>query len=75
MLVFLRIAWRRWIAAFVVLEVGCLLVALGWALRGQHVSAWFNVGAAFGFGVAWVVIRRIRQRREATDADAGTVGR
>jgi hypothetical protein len=59
---------------FVVLELGCLLVAAGWALEGRRFSAWFNAGAAGGFAVAWVVIGRVRRRREAASAGAGTVG-
>ncbi|MGH8903990.1 MAG: hypothetical protein ACRDYA_20510 [Egibacteraceae bacterium] len=45
----LRIAWRRWLWAFVGLEVGMACVVAGWALRGQRFGAWPNAGFAVGF--------------------------
>jgi hypothetical protein len=64
-LALLRIAWRRWVWAFVALEVGTCGVALGWALRGQRFPAWLNAGFALGFMVTWVVVGRIRHARPA----------
>ncbi|MGH8904988.1 MAG: hypothetical protein ACRD0K_00325 [Egibacteraceae bacterium] len=62
-LMLLRIAWRRWLWAFVALEVGACCVALGWALRGQRLAAWLNAGFALGFAATWVVVGRIRLTR------------
>jgi hypothetical protein len=58
-----RIAWRRWVWAFVTLEVGTCCIALGWALRGQRLAAWLNAGFALGFAATWVVVGRIRLAR------------
>ena len=59
----LRIAWRRWVWAFAVLQFGTLCVALGWALRGERFAAWLNLGFALGFAVTWVVVGRVRHTR------------
>ncbi|MGH8931584.1 MAG: hypothetical protein ACRDZO_13400 [Egibacteraceae bacterium] len=59
----LRIAWRRWVWAFVMLEIGTCCVALGWALRGQRFTAWLNAGFALGFATTWIVVGRVRHAR------------
>ena len=61
----LRIAWRRNLPAFVVLELGTAAIVAGWALRGERLPAWLNAGFGVGFAATWVAVGRVRARREA----------
>ncbi len=61
----LRIAWRRWLWALGVLELGVACIVAGFALRGQRFPAWMNAGWGVGFLVTYAQVGRIRRRREA----------
>lgn len=63
----LRIAWRRHLPLFLLLEAGTTLIVAGWALKGEAVSAWLNAGFGVGFLCTWIVVGRIRARRETVD--------
>lgn len=59
---FLRL-WRRrepWV--FAAAEVGAVLIAIGWALRGGTGAAVFNAGFAVVLAVAYVLEGRKRTR-------------
>lgn len=62
----LRIAWRRNVPLFLLLEGGTAAIVAGWALRGQTMSAWTNAGIGVGFLCTWVAVGRVRSRRMAT---------
>lgn len=62
----LRIAWRRNVPVFVLLEAGTAAIVAGWALRGEPVPAWTNAGFGVGFLATWVTVGRVRARREST---------
>lgn len=66
----LRIAWRRNLPLFLVLEAGTAAIVAGWALKGEPMPAWTNGGFGVGFLATWVAVGRVRARREA----AGELG-
>lgn len=61
----LRIAWRRNVPLFLVLEAGTAAIVAGWAMRGEPMPAWTNAGFGVGFLATWVAVGRVRRRREA----------
>lgn len=61
----LRIAWRRWLWALGLLQLAVACLVTGFALRGQRIVAWTNVGWGVGFLVTYVQVGRIKRRREA----------
>lgn len=61
----LRIAWRRNLPLFLVLEGGVAAIVTGWALKGEPIPAWTNAGFGAGFLATWVAVGRVRARREA----------
>lgn len=61
----LRIAWRRNLPLFLVLEAGTAAIVAGWALRGEPSAAWVNAGFGVGFACTWVAVGRVRARRKA----------
>jgi hypothetical protein len=63
--VVLRIAWRRNLPLFLVLEGGVVAIVTGWALKGEPMPAWTNAGFGVGFLATWVAVGRVRRRREA----------
>ena len=61
----LRIAWRRNLPLFLLLEAGTAAIVAGWALKGEPQPAWTNAGFGVGFLATWVAVGRVRARREA----------
>ncbi|CAN5465978.1 hypothetical protein BH23ACT9_BH23ACT9_34040 [soil metagenome] len=61
----LRIAWRRNVPLFLVLEAGTAAIVAGWALKGEPMPAWTNAGFGVGFLATWVTVGGVRRRREA----------
>lgn len=60
-----RIAWRRNLPLLLVLEAGTAAIVTGWALKGNRLAAYSNVGWGVGFVATWVAVGRARARREA----------
>lgn len=65
----LRIAWRRNLPLFVLLEAGTAAIVAGWALRDERFAAYLNAGFGVGFLATWVAVGRVRARREAQGED------
>lgn len=63
----LRIAWRRNVPLFLLLEAGTAAIVAGWALRGEPMPAWTNAGFGVGFAATWVAVGRVRARRGVPD--------
>ena len=61
----LRIAWRRHVPLFLLLESGVAAIVTGWAMKGQRMPAWMNAGFGLGFLATWIAVGRVRRRREA----------
>ncbi len=66
----LKIAWRRNVPLFIVLEAGTAAIVTGWALRGESFPAWLNAGFGVGFACTWVAVGRVRARRELAEGGA-----
>jgi len=60
---FLRLWRRRDLCVFVTAEAGALLIAAGWAVKGDVPAAVVNALWFLGLGVAW--LREGRKRRVA----------
>jgi hypothetical protein len=52
---FLRLWRRRETWVFVTAEVGALLIAIGWAVKGNLPTAAFNALWCVGFGAVWLL--------------------
>ena len=61
----LRIAWRRNLPLFLLLEAGVAAIVAGWAMKGERLPAWMNAGFGLGFLATWIAVGRVRRRREA----------
>ena len=59
---FLRLWRRRELPVFLAAEVGAVLIATGWALRGGTGAAVFNYGFAVVLAVAYTLEGRKRAR-------------
>lgn len=61
----LRIAWRRNLPLFLILEAGTAAIVTGWAMKGQTFPAYLNAGFGLGFLATWVTVGRVKQKRQA----------
>ena len=59
---FLRLWRRRELGVFLATELGALLIAAGWAVKGGTGAAVFNAGFALVLGVAYALEGRKRAR-------------